>query len=865
MKQLPEDILPPKWADKFLEWYCYKPLYDSISGDMLERFDEYLELHGEKKARRKYWFDVLRFMNRHTLKRSNSKVNNYNPFTMFSNYFKVGFRNLLKNKSFTAINVLGLSVSMAVCLVIILMINDQMSYDDFQENGDRIYRVTHDRTNSNIGIPMATAPLVLSTHLEEEFAGIEHMVLFRRSFGGEVVQDGKAISLNGLYTGPSFFDMFSFELLYGNKATCLEAPNSIVLRKDVAEKFFGFDNPVGETLTIKDGESYLVTGVLEEFPGKTHIQFESLMAIEGMTFTDWESSTQGYIYFTLNEGVDVESMRPLLAKLADENYDDQSEYLIQFDIQKMTNITPGPLYGNQLGPSMPSFFVIGLMVLAALIIICAAFNYTNLSAARALSRTKEVGVRKVMGARRGQLTMQFMVESVLLSLLSLVVAIGLLQILVPAFENLQMSSLLDWNLHIDGQAYLQFLGFSVLVGLVTGLFPSLYLSSFKPISAMKKVINTNKLSRVSLRKALIVSQFVISLVLIISTTLVNRQIKYMVEKDYGYTKENIINIELQGQDFDILKTELERLSFVEKVAGASIIPNTGVSSDIDVRLNSADEPQEFNLFSVNEEYVNTLNLTLQAGENLIKADDGATGRIMINETAVKALGFESNLDAIGQSVILSDSTISSIAGVIKDYTYMILYMDIQPLVYRYNTSAFGYAQVKVAGFDIDDELVAMESVWDEFDPNHDFEYKTFQGQIDEFNAFFYDIMYIIGLVSVLSITIAALGLLGIASYSIKVRMKEVSIRKVLGASVRALILLLSKSFMTMFGIAMVIGFTLAYLGNNLWLDGFAYRVDFGVDIFLIATFIMVIIGVFTIGLQAFRATNDNPAANLRDD
>lgn len=867
MKELPEDIYPPKWADRFFKWYCYAPLHESIYGDMQERYDEYLELYGVRKANRKYWLDVLRFMNRHTLKRSkNSKVNTYNPLAMLSNYFKVGFRNLLKNRSFTVINVLGLSVSMAVCLVIILMINDQTSYDNFQVNKDRIYRFTHERINSRIDLPIATVPLPLAERLQADFAGFDQVVRFRRSLGGEVLQEGKAITLNQLYTDQSFFDMFSFQLELGNRETCLEEAGSIVLQHDVAEKFFGDKNPIGETISLSSGESFLVTGVLAPMPGKSHIQFESLISIKGMTFNDWSKTSSGWVYFTLQEGVSMDGLEPMLASLQNEHYDEESEYLVDFNIQKMTDITPGPLYGNQIGPSMPNFFVIGLGVLASLIIICAAFNYANLSAARALTRTKEVGVRKVMGARKGHLTIQFIIESILVSLLSLVVAFGFLQFLIPAFKSLQVSSLLDWDLQIEPKVYLQFLGFSMLVGLVTGIFPSLYLASFKPIEAMKNMISSNKLSRVSLRKALIICQFVISLVLIVSSTLVYKQIKFMVEKDYGYTKENIINIDLQGQDYEILRTELSRLSFVQQISAASNIPNTGTFSDMEVKTNFTEDPLDFNYYAVDENYIDNLGLTLVAGKDFLTGQkEYNENTIIINEKGAQALGFESPLDALNQSLILGDSAKVTVAGVVKDYNYMILYLEIEPMMFRYSTDEFRIAQVKISGFDITDELAQMEAIWNEFDPNHEFEAKTFQGEIDEFNAFFYDILYIIGLVAILSITIATLGLLGMATYSIQVRLKEVSIRKVLGASSKRLIFILSKGFMYLFGIAMVIGFTLAYLGNNLWLDGFAYRVNFGVDIFLVTALVMIVIGILTIGLQALRATTTNPANILRDD
>jgi putative ABC transport system permease protein len=873
-----QDILPPKSADRFFKWYCNDALFDSIYGDLYERFLENIEANGEKKAKRKYWVDVIRFMNKHTLKRSNKTSQfNSNNTAMFSNYFKVGFRNLIKNKSFTIINVLGLSVSMAVCLVIILMINDQMGYDNFQTNRDKIYRFTHERTNGNVGLPIATVPMPIGERIQSDYSGIKELVRFRRGLNGEILQNGKAISLVGYYTDPSFFDMFSFELEQGDKKTALVNPNSVVLRKDIAEKLFPGKNPIGETIELSENGTYLVTGVLEEFPGKTHIQFEALASMSSVSTLEkdgtlksvqqnWQSTTASWVYFTLNDGADLGSVQSYLTDYENENYDETTEYIVEFNIQKMTDITPGPLYGNQIGSAMPNFFVYGLGILALLIIICAAFNYTNLSAARALTRTKEVGVRKVMGARKRQLTLQFIVESILVSMLSLVVAIGLLQFLIPAFEGLQMSSLLSWDLKMTGKAYLQFFVFSIGVGLITGLFPALYMSSFQPIQAMKSIISSNKLSKVSLRKALIVSQFVISLVLVVSSTLVFKQVKFMIEKDYGYAKENIINVQLQGQDFGILKTELQKLPFVNEISGTNNIPNTGMHYDIEVRRNSPDEPMDFNYFSVDESYIDNLELELIAGSNFIPGQgEGNEKAIIINETAVKDLGFDSPINAVGETVTLMDSTIVSISGVVKDYNYMVLYMEINPLVLRYRSDEFNYAQVKLSGFDISGEIQQIENVWEEFDPNHEFQFNTFQGQIDEFNAFFFDIIYIIGLISFLSISIAGMGLLGIATYSIQIRLKEVSVRKVLGASVKGLILLLSKGFLKLFAIAMVIGFSLAYLGNSAWLNGFAYRVNFGIGIFLIAASAMVIIGISTIGLQAYRATSNNPADALRDD
>ena len=878
MKPQPEDIMPPKWADRFLEWYCYPPLFDSISGDLLERFDEYLERYGEKKARRKYWFDVLRFMNRHTLKRKNSKVNNFNSISMFKNYFKVGFRNLLKNKSFTTINVLGLSVSMAVCLIIILIINDQTSYDSFQENLNKTYRFTHERSEG-IDLKMATIPQPLARTVNERFAGLEHTVNFHR-LNGEVLNedsDSKAIDVIGYYTDPELFDLFSYKLRLGDPKTALSEPFSIVLKDEIARKFFQDENPVGQPLKLNN-QQYTVTGVLEKLPGKTHIRFEVFASNSTLKVyeekgrllrgrNNWENSSSTWTYFKLREGYSLAQLTPVLDEIEKEFYNEDSEFLINFDIQAMNDITPGPLYGNQIGDGMPAFFVIGLMVLAGLIIICAAFNYTNLSAARAITRTKEVGVRKVMGAKRGQLTVQFIVESVILSLLSLVLSVAFLSLLIPAFESLQMSTLLNWELKLDGPTYLQFFGFAVLVGIVTGLFPSLYLSSFNAINAMKGALSKKKLSGWALRKTLIVSQFVISIVLIVSSMIVYKQIKFIVDKDYGYTKENIINIDLQGQDYTRLKTELDKLPFVEQTTASSVIPNTGVSNSTNFWIDKKDEDVDINYFSIDENYLDILKLELVAGTNFkTNAESYNRQSLIINEKALGLLGVTDPLEAVGKQVYMeSDSTASNIIGVVKDYNYQFVFMDIQPLLFRFEPESYNYAQVKILGYDLTDEMVKIDEVWDEFDPNHELIAKTFQGQQDEFNAFFYDILYIIGLIGILSISIATMGLLGISAFAIQARMKEVSIRKVLGANIKSLVMLLSRSFIIMLVIAIVLGFTLAYLGNGVWLNMFAYRTNFGAEIFIFTGLGLLGIAMLTIGWQVMRASNSNPASTLRDD
>lgn len=868
-----EDIYPPKLADRLFNWYCKNELAESIMGDLHERYDMYLSSHSKVMSDVKYWMDIIRFINRHTLKRKSSN-RTFMPTLMLKNYTLVAIRNIRRNMVFTSINVIGLAISMAVCLLIIAAIDDQNSYDEFHTQRDGIYRITHKRLNSEVTIPIATTPLPLADKLKSEYAGIGQVVQFSRGFRGEIIENGKTLNISGLFTNPEIFDLFDFKLQSGDPQTALTNPNTVVLRADIAEKFFKDEDPIGQDLIIENLGQFRVSGVLEEIPGKTHIGFEALASfasvaglekqqILGESLNDWEKLSTGWLYFNFKSQKDLTGLQTALDRIASENYNEDSEYEVVFNVQKMTDITPGPLMGNQIGQSMPNFFVYGLVVLAILIMTCSAFNYANLTTARALTRFKEIGVRKVMGSSKRQVIIQFIIEATLVSFVSLLLAIGFLKILIPAFESLNMSSLLQWELNPDTDVYIQFLIFSLITGLVTGFFPSLYMSTVKPIDALKGAKGP-KMSKIGLRKLLIISQLVISVVLIISATLVHRQIKYMMTKDYGFRKNNIVNIELQGQKFDLLKPELEKLSFVELVSGANNIPNTGTHDDVKVRKNQTDEPDKYNFFSVDEQYIGNLQLELVAGTNFTP-DQQEEKEVIINEQAVEAFGFATSQEAIGGNLILEDSTEVNIVGVVKNYNYMILYMEIRPMLLRYNTGEFAYAQVKVAGENRIEELKALESTWAAFDPNHDFEYKYFDEQIQEFYGMFYDIVYIVGLISILSIVIAGMGLLGIATYTIQTRLKEVGIRKILGADGKSIALILGKSFFFMILISTCIGALLSFFGNKAWLELFAYRISFGYDIIVIAFLFIVVIGGLTIGTQTWKATKTNPADILRDE
>lgn len=870
-----DPIQTPRLADRFFQWYCRNELQESIQGDMYERYEDYRSRYSKRKSDFLYWMDAFMFINRHTLKRKTQTKRNLIPTSMVKNYILVSFRNIKRNLTFTTINVIGLSVSMAVCLLIMVMIDDQTSYDDFHQNKDKIYRVIHNRLNDNMDIPLATTPMALGQQIKNEYPGVQHVVQFARGFNGEIFDNGKAINLSGLFANQEVFNVFDFSLKQGDIRTALVEPSSVVLKKEIAEKLFWDQDPLGQHLVLENLGQFTVTGVLDELPGKTHINFEALASFSTMEskdkqsassanpLTDWERLSSGWNYFILKEDHSLADFQVYLNELEQKHYNEETEYLVDFDVQHISTITPGPLMGNQIGQSMPNFFVYGLVVLAVLIMSCAAFNYANLSAARSLTRFKEVGVRKVMGSSKAQVIGQFIVEAILVSLLSLVLAIMLLQLLIPAFEGLSMSSLLNWQLDPDLGIYLQFVGFSLITGLATGFFPSLYMSSVKPVNALKGAGQTKK-SKLGLKKSLIVMQLVISIILIVSSTLVYRQINFMISKDFGYDRANMVNIDMQGQDYDLLKPELEKLPFVQNVSSTNNIPNVGQQYDVKYRVTSTDDKQDIAYFSVDENYIPNLKLELIAGRNFTP-NQQQEKEIIINEQAAKAFGYASASEAIGGKIILDDSTDVTIAGIVKDYNYQIVYLEIAPMLLRYKTDPISWAQVKVAGNDRIEELKTLEATWASFDPNHDFEYQFFDEQIEDFHSLFLDIVYIIGLISILSIVIAGMGLLGIATYSIQTRMKEVGIRKILGASGGNLVLLLGKGFFIMIILSTVIGASISFFGNKAWLDLFAYRINFGLDVVAISFLFILLVGGLTVLTQTLKAMRTNPSDILRDE
>ena len=796
---------------------------------------------------------------------------------MIKNYLLTAFRNVIRYKGFSLINIFGLSLSMSVCMLIIVVILDQFSYDDIHTKKDRIYRVQQVDSLASIGLKIASNPYPLGIELRDNYAIAERVVILNDNFRGEGLYNDTRLEINGLYTNTAFFNVFDFQLEDGSAEGILDEPYTMVLSRETADKFFGDEDPIGKFIEIDTLEAYEVKGVIAKTRKKSHIQFEALISLPTLEILDqrrdesrfvnnWETGWGSWIYLLLNENSDLGTIQKILDQISSEKYKDNDETNFSFYLQPFDKIVPGPLLGNEIGFFMPKVFILFLAGLALVIIISAAFNYTSLSVARAMLRAKEVGIRKTFGAFRSQVITQFLLEAVVIAVISLLIAIVLLQFLLPAFSGMQMMSMLEIRPEQNVQIYLWFLVFALVTGLLSGALPAVFISAFRPVFVLKGITNVKFFSRITLRKILLATQFVFSMVFIISILLIFKQMNFMINVDLGFESEVVYDIDLQGKEFNKVKDEYLQLPEVVDITASSHIPAEGNIWGVDMRLNMEDEKFEGNYFSVDDHYIETMGLELIAGRNFPENMSTENEKFVIaSEMTVEHFQLGSPHDAIGTSLILEDSTMVEIIGIIKDYQYAAVFLNLKPMLLRYLPGSYYHAFLRLNSPDMSATVTKMERTWGKIDPDHDLDGDFLDGRIRYYYTFFEDIMYTVGFATLLAIIIAGFGLLGMATYSTQTRQKEIGIRKVLGADVKQIILLVSRSYLWLIFIAAVIGSIIAYLVNNLWLQYLSKSVDFGIGTILAGVFIVVFVGLLTISSQTLKAAQTKPARTLKNE
>jgi putative ABC transport system permease protein len=889
MKEINE---PPKLFLRFFRWFCHPDLQKYVEGDLMELYEERVAEIGKRRADIKFILDVL-LLFRPGIIRAPNGFENFNDFAMVRNYLIIGIRNILKYKTFSFINIFGLAAAMSVCMLIILMLTDQNRYDQFNKKKDRIYRVLSD--GKDFRLAYATTPYPLADALKTEYSVAEETTNLSPRIGGDATYNERIAEMRGYFASPSFFRVFSFELESGNKFTALESPNSMVISREVADRLFPGVSPLGKVLEFSDRQlpfpqdfdgvsaasvlwgAFTVTGVLDESRYKSHLKFDVLVSsstrerliaekrIEDLS-GKWEWYYNTYTYVLLDSNKNREDLDRALAQLVSKKYKDiKLEQTAGFKLkeQALSDVQLN-LMSNDTNNRLPLIGYYFLSFLAIIIMGSACLNYTNLSTARALTRAKEIGVRKVTGANKSTLALQFLSESVLTSLFALMMAILFLFFLARAFKNLWVNQYLDFELPSSVSAYLIFVVFSVFIGILAGVYPAWYLSRYQPIMALKSL--AAKTGRLNIRKTLTVTQFVISLFFITTSILIFNQFKYFMTFDYGFNTKQIVNVDLQGVEYNKIANELTTLPQVINVSACDVIPAGGRRNGDGVRkAGTKDAFANASLFTIDENFLSNLGIPLIAGRNFSPLD--RSGKlILVNEKMIKKLGFTRPGELLGQTVETEwGKERFEIIGVVDNFHYDMLVSarEIAPMIIRNQGSSFMYANVKINSTNVGETITKLEAVWKRLDPVHPFKYRFYDDQLAGTNRGIFDLVSILGFISFLAITIACLGLLGIAIYAVERRKKEVGIRKVLGAGEFGLTVLLSKEFLKMLALSIAIAAPMSFFVNNLWLHEMPYRVEFGWEIMLAATSTLLFLGLLTIGTQTVSAAKRNPVDSLR--
>ncbi len=798
---------------------------------------------------------------------------------MLKNYFKIFLRNLRKYKGYSFINVLGFSVGLACCILISMYVFDELSYDRFHENSDRIYRVAVHRKYPNRDIFYAISPTPLASTLEADFPEVEHATMFVHFRSVIFKYKDKVFEENrGIIAAPNFFSVFSLPLIEGDASTSLAQPGTIVLTESMAQKFFGDEDSMGKVLTMNN-QDLTVAGILENIPPHSHFKFDSIV-----TFATWpqayESTTWTrmivYTYALLKEDAPPEILEekfpemvvkyagPQWEKILGIPYKDYqtagNDYI--YFLQPLRGIHLRSHLDFEIGPNSDITYVYIFSIIAIFILIIACMNFMNLATARSAGRAREVGVRKVLGSLRRQLMSQFLFESILLSAFSLVLALVLVKIMLPQFNELSGKQL-TFGLLGNWLLLPAMIGFSFLVGLMAGSYPAFFLSAFRPSVVLKGQLRAG-MTKATIRSGLVVFQFFLSTTLIICTIAAHKQLIFLVNKDLGFDKENVLLIRRAGvlrKQKDAFRQELLASPDIVSASFSSGIPGrqhpTGVFVD---EVDPSKETSILSYMSAGYEFLDTLKIELASGRNFSREFGQETDAILINEATAKAFGWD---DGVGKKIVEpgEQESTQTVIGVIKDYHFESLHHRISPLLIRLWDGPPNCVRIRSGNISATIEFI--KNTWKKFVPQETFRYSFLDENLMTLYKAEETTRTLTQIFSLLAIMIACLGLFGLSAFTAEQRTKEIGIRKVLGASVLGIVGLLSKEFVRWVGISIILAWPVAWFAIRSWLKSFAFHTSIGVDAFFLGGFLAILIALVTVSYQALKASLADPIDSLR--
>lgn len=772
---------------------------------------------------------------------------------------------------------------MSICLLIILFVIDQDKKDEYHPDSKYNYRVLTNFENAEKGHTQsfATSPFEIKELLTFNQDEVKSSSQIVKSVGN-IKYNNRLFNYNGLYVSNNFLDFFHYNLLEGNKLSSLQKHNSVVISKILAEKLFEKQEAIDQLVNI-NGESYTVSGIIDTEAVKSHIEFDILMPLNSflndsrnnLVARNWKKGSEVfYNYIAIPKESSVINIENYLNNL-DSKFPEDSKDLYSFELQSVNDINLGQIVKNEIGITTPNIVAYFFLILGLVVILSSSFNYMNLSIARALKRAKEVGVRKVVGANRKHIIFQFLIESQLIMLVSLIFGVLLLEILVPVFNELKVlrdvdgAITLNYRTHLN--IYLSYIAFSMGLGLIAGIYPALHLSSFKSSSALKGKLNKVESSPQKFRKVLVFFQYSFSVVFIITTIVLYKQADAFVTADYGFNKENIINVPISNINYDVFREELLKRNEISGVSAVSKLPVLSFPNFIDLKNTGEEETVKTSSFSIDPYTIDNLDLKLIAGRNFQKnLQSDLNDAMILNKLAVEELGYQNAESIIGQLVEIKRSdnqgehvSKGRVVGVVDNFLHQFIFVKSGALAMFYNPAEFTTASIKINGNDTQRTALVIGNIWDAFDNTTPFDYSVYDYVVSDMDAEFNELVYIVGLVAIMSIIIACLGQVSMVIQHIELKIKEIGIRKVLGSGTLNLMVLLSKGFLSIIGIAILIATPLAWKINVAWTENLAIQTEVSFQALSLGVLITLALSISSIMFLVLKAAQANPVKSLK--
>lgn len=799
-----------------------------------------------------------------------------NKLIMLKNYIKFAFRFLTRHKLYTVINLAGLTLGLASCLLILSYVQREISYDSFHEQPENVYRVniqsrgeTEVRKASAVSPPMGPA-------LKEEMPAIKSSVRLRHA-NNVLVRIGQDQFYEDrvFYVDSTFFDVFSFPLVSGDPNSVLDEKHSAVISQELAEKYFAGKDPIGQPLSINDDLEVRITGVMGHAPAKSHLQLAMLISFSSfevphgypVTLDSW-AWTSFPTYVRLHKGSNAQSLKPGLHRFLASHMGEETAERVSLFLQPVTDIhlkSKDITERDGTAPKGDITYTYGLLAIAFLILGIAVFNFANLSTTVSLKRVREIGVRKTLGARQSTVFFQHLTESMLLAIGSFIVGVTLLEVF-----SAPLSALLQTDLEIPADAHRENLGWYAIliicVGLAGGLYPSVFLSAYSPVKALKGKLNV-KTSKFDIRNALVVFQFFITIGLIAASLVVSRQLNFMKEKDLGFDRNRIIAVQMVGEElgqrYSTTRQELLQNPYVEAVTAAGNLFD-GQNGGVPIQELGEDESRSrISLFGVHYGFGRLMDLEFMAGRDFSEEHANDSSHFILNESAVRMFGWKDN--PIGKQLILNDTWNGEVIGVVKDFHYASMHETITPLVLYIPRAYQEYVFIKTKPEDVSRVLSSIEQDWNKINPDMPFDYRFIDDHVNQLYKSDQQFTSLINSFSALAIFLACMGLYGMVSFNIEARFKELGIRKVLGATSKQLAGLLSSKFLSLIIIAALFALPLGWYLLQGWLTNFAYHITLDITHFAIALILALALAALTISFQVIRAAMGNPVDALKEE